>query len=432
MRALGTIIKALIICCLWSIIFIDGIRVLLLVNWHFDIFLREHWSLLRAKWNSGASISTSEIGFFIIVISSIPLWFSGFVGLCLIKWKMLFKNAIFGPLYLYRKVKLKTRAPVVIKKQPIAQQAPQQQEEVAVKKTPIIKKAVKRPMLPSEKLAQLNANNNVAKQTPSMSSPTSSYSPASKKDAEQQNPLDHALFNFDDDDFDLDFDLDKKEEPKKSKEDSIPTALVVDEPKQKTESKQTEKTNKPAEKPKKEPQIRQHPQDTQSKESHTPVMDVLTQKGYDVIPSIIIKNTTIDYMAVSKNQILLCLVDREPGDWLADEEKFNDEEPLWFSESSHRISPVRKLDIASDILKTKLAVTDFKFDVVSYVVIQSGNIINAEDMFDIWSSMKINVTRINRGSPKEIRLFSKSIEPCEAKTYKDTIEKLKKLIYSMA
>ncbi len=432
MRTLVTIIKALIICCLWSIIFIDGIRVLLLVNWHFDIFMKEHWSLLKMKWNSGSSISTSEIGFFIVVISSIPLWFSGFVGLCLLKWKRVFKNAIFGPLYLYRKVTLKTRAPVVIKKQPVVVQ----KEETDIKKTPIIKKAIKRPIMPSERLAQANINNNVAKTTsPTINTtPASSFVSGPKKNAADQNPLDHALFNFDDDDFDLDFDLDKKEE-KKSKEDSIPSALVADKPKQKAEEKpadHAEKSQKPVEKHKKEPQIKQRPQDNQAKESHTPVMDVLTQKGYDIIPSIIIKNTTIDYMAVSKNQILLCLVDREPGDWLADEEKFNDEEPLWFSESSHRISPVRKLDIATDILKTKLAVTDFKFEVLPFVVIQSGNIINAEDMFDIWGSMKINVTRINRGSPKEIRLFSKSVEPCEAKTDKDTIEKLKKLIYSMA
>ena len=161
-------------------------------------------------------------------------------------------------------------------------------------------------------------------------------------------------------------------------------------------------------------------------------MDVLTQKGYDIISSAIISNTTIDYIAVSKKELLLCLVDREVGDWLADEEKFNDEEPLWFSESSHRISPVRKIDLARDIIKTKLAIADFNFDIVSYVVIQSGNIINAEDMFDIWGSMNINVTRINRGSPKEIRLFSKSVENCEDKLDKNTFEKLKKLIYSMA
>ena len=432
MKAIITTLKILLIGCLWSIIFIDGIRVLLLINWHFDIFMTDHWKLLRNRWNSGISISNSEIALYIVLISSVPLWLSGWVGLCLIKWQKWFKYVLFGPLYLYRKTKLKTKAPIVIKKKSI------NEEVVVVKKTPIIKKApVKRPSLPSETLMKSNINNNISS-TPSYgaSSSTSSYTPSTKKKQEQSAPIDHALFNFDDDDFDLDFDLDKKE-TKKSTND-IPSALIVDEPKQEQPKPSSEKTNKPKHQPSQDKPKRDNPPKklpnivSENKETHAPVQDVLTQKGYDIIPSVIIKNTTIDFLAISKNQILMCLVDKEPGDWLADEEKFNDEEPLWFSESSHRISPVRKMDIARDVFKTKLAVADFNFDVSAYVVIQSGNIINAEDMFETWSSMNINVTRINRGSPKEIQLFSKSVEPCEERTDKLTIEKLKKLIYSMA
>ena len=69
MKPLLIILKTLIIGCLWSIIFIDGIRVLLLINWHFDIFLREHWRLLAEKWNSGASVGRSEIAFFLVIVS---------------------------------------------------------------------------------------------------------------------------------------------------------------------------------------------------------------------------------------------------------------------------------------------------------------------------------------------------------------------------
>jgi hypothetical protein len=173
--------------------------------------------------------------------------------------------------------------------------------------------------------------------------------------------------------------------------------------------------------------------DSQSnRESQTPVIDVLTQKGYDIIPSPIIKSTKIDCIAVSKDTLYVCLVDKEVGDWLADEEKFNDEEPLWFSESSHRISPVRLVEVVCDALRTKLSVSDMKFKVVPHVVIQSGNVINAEDMFEIWDEMNINVTRINRGSPKEIRLFSKVIDICDAKADDSTLEKLRKLFRSMA
>lgn len=435
MKPLIIILKTLLVGYLWSIVFIDGIRVLLLINWHFDILLSEHWRLLGYKWNSGAPISNSEIGFFIIVVSSIPLWLAGWVGLCLVKWENFVKKVVLSPLYAYRKITLKTKAPVVVKKKSIAE------EPKVVKKTPIIKKApMKRPPLPSATLLQSNINNNLS----SMGARASSGYTPGKKDAAEV-PTNHALFNFDDDDFDLDFDFEKKDK-KPDIDDSIPSALVVDKPEpieaeviKDIEPEVAPKPHQdkgPISNNKKDNQPKNKSQDintpTPIKESHTPVLDVLNQKGYDVIPSAIIKNTTIDYIAVSKNQLILCLVDKEMGDWLADEEKFNDEEPLWFSESSHRISPVRKVDIARDILKTKLAVGDMNFEIISYVVIQSGNIINAEDMFEIWSNMNINVTRINRGSPKEIRLFSKSIDNCEEKTDKNTFEKLKKLIRSLA
>ncbi len=448
MKPLGIILKTLIVGCLWSIIFIDGIRVVLLINWHFDIFMTGHWQMLSAKWNSGAPISNSEIGFFMIVASAIPLWLAGWVGLCLIKWEKILKRIIFSPLYLYRKITLKTKPPVVIKKKSVAE------ETKVIKKTPIIKKApTKRPSLPSATLMQSNINSNLS----SSGMRTSSYTPG-KKDVEA--PINHALFNFDEDDFDLDFDFEKKEKKPES-DTSIPSALMTDnadtsetlpaeiseeikksmpEPApHKKEEKNKALSNNNQQSSKKDNQPRQsgkgHDQNqtpVSVKESHTPVLDVLNQKGYDVISSSIIKDITIDYIGISKKQLILCYVDKEIGDWLADEEKFNDEEPLWFSESSHRISPIRKVDIARDILKTKLAVGDMNFEIVSYVIIQSGNIINAEDMFEIWNNMNINVTRINRGSPKEIRLFSKSLDNCDEKTDKNMLEKLKKLIRSLA
>ena len=62
----------------------------------------------------------------------------------------------------------------------------------------------------------------------------------------------------------------------------------------------------------------------------------------------------------------------------------------------------------------------------------SSNIINAEDMFDIWDGMNINVTRIDRGTPKEIKLFAKTIDQAEGKVDKSDFEKIKKLIRSIA
>lgn len=159
-----------------------------------------------------------------------------------------------------------------------------------------------------------------------------------------------------------------------------------------------------------------------------PVSDVLTQKGYKLLNSVTIKNTLIDFVGISDSKICLCLVDKEPGDWLADEERFNDEEPLWFSENSHRISPVRKVDIARQALLNKLEGSELDYEVKAYVIIQMGNIINAEDMFEIWNELDVDVTRINRGMPKEIKLFSKTIEEAEGSPDKGQLEAIKKLI----
>ena len=158
----------------------------------------------------------------------------------------------------------------------------------------------------------------------------------------------------------------------------------------------------------------------------------MKQKGWEIITSTTIKGNLIDFIGVSGNQICLCLLDKESGDWLADEERFNDEEPLWFSESSHRISPVRKVDLARLALQAKLSESELQYDISAYVVIPIGNIINAEDMFEIWNNMNIFVTRIDRGSPKELRLFSKTLPEVEEPIDKDSFEKLKKLVRNIA
>lgn len=166
--------------------------------------------------------------------------------------------------------------------------------------------------------------------------------------------------------------------------------------------------------------------------ANNPVADILQQRGYDIISGTTVKSTIIDFIGVAEGKICVCLIDKEPGDWLADEERFNNEEPLWFSESSHRISPVRKVDLARQAIVNKLEDNNFEFEVKSYVIIQMGNIINAEDMFEIWHDLNVQVTRINRGSPKEIRLFSKVVEEASAPLEKSKFENLRKLIRGLS
>ena len=93
---------------------------------------------------------------------------------------------------------------------------------------------------------------------------------------------------------------------------------------------------------------------------------------------------------------------------------------------------MRKIDLARTILTDKLTEANLPYKVEAFVIEQIGNIINAEDMFDIWNGMNINVTRIDRGTPKEIKLFAKTIDQAEGKVDKSDFEKIKKLIRSIA
>ena len=132
------------------------------------------------------------------------------------------------------------------------------------------------------------------------------------------------------------------------------------------------------------------------------VMDVLRSAGYRLISDAKIAGKKLDFVGVAANHILLCLIDAESGDWLADEERFNDEEPLWFSESNHRISPVRNVLNARDSLASLLPASLKGMEIKTMVVIKQGTIINAEDMFEVWSGLNVTVCRFETGGPDEI------------------------------
>ncbi len=69
------------------------------------------------------------------------------------------------------------------------------------------------------------------------------------------------------------------------------------------------------------------------------------------------------------------------GDWLADEEKFNEDPPLWFSDENQRISPVFQAMKSYDFFKDELP--DIKIDLI--VVLPCGcTIINEEDVQECW------------------------------------------------
>lgn len=195
------------------------------------------------------------------------------------------------------------------------------------------------------------------------------------------------------------------------------------------EQEEKKPTEKPQEKPHKEHKEHKHhsepapaPQKSAAKPaaaassspSSSSIGEALRSAGYKLLSDVKISGKAVDFVGVCANHLLLCLVDSESGDWLADEERFNDEEPLWFSESNHRISPVRVVLNARDALIPMLSGAARGMEVKPMVVIRQGTIINAEDMFEVWDNLKVTVCRHDAGGPDEIKALEDVLSKVKA------------------
>ncbi len=417
----------------WSIFFLEGIRVIMLKNWRFDIFRKEHWEYAWDLWLSGWIIADAkEWAFVLIILTFIPLWLTGWAALSVIVWEKVFLSIVKFPVTLFKKLFFQQVKIIA---------ATTGVKKIKKKKSykEIRPKSIRPPlddhMFETASSAQAKAPISTAPVIEPLS-PMISVQP-SQNSATSENKFDHSLFKFDEDE-DFDFDFDAFDDDKKSEKEDTQSSATDEEEAPVVEK--APKANKKEKSPKKDlPASRdnsnkqpKNKNNNNNKGNGNSTLDIIKQKGYEVITGVTIKNNLIDFIGVAANQICICLIDKEPGDWLADEERFNDEEPLWFSESSHRISPVRKVDLARQHVIDKLENADFHFDVKAYVIEQIGNIINAEDMFEIWDDIGVNVTRIDRGTPKELKLFSKTLDEAIESIDKDKLEKIKKLIRNIS
>ena len=458
MKPLLVLARITFVGCLWSIIFIEGIRVIMLENWHFDIFWPPHWAHAWNLWLSGWVIDTpKEWAFVLIILAFVPLWLTGWIALSLVPWEMLLCKLIMLPVKLFKHftnpMTISKTPPVVLKKKSYKEVRP------TGRRMPIY---------------DYNNEKNSDKQAAAAPiKPVTVPNPVKEKAVASREMLNHAIFNMDDEDEDFDLDIDsydksdifsidtqKKQKtetlaPKKDKRerfsfDEEDEDFEIDEDDRSFENKrkkepqdrnlrkdrfQNQKEAKNTKNEERSPKFDKNNRprtENVSKPHSSPVVDVLAQRGFEVIENVPVKNTNIDAVAVSADKIYVCLVDKETGDWLADEEQFNGEDPLWFSENSHRISPVRKVHTATQKIKSALEDAGIVTDVCPYVIVQAGNIINAEDMFDVWEDMGVEVTRINRGAPQEIKTFSKCVDNVEEKISKEDLSAIKKALKEAA
>lgn len=484
MKPLLILTRIILVGLIWSVFFMESIRVIMLRNWHFDILNLDHWQIAWDLWSNSWVISEpKEWAFVLIIISFIPLWFTGWIALSMISWGKvvwfiltlpwrLFKNFFYKPVKI---ITTTTGVTPIRRKRSYKEIRPR-----AVRNTPAYTDQIS--SMPSAPIT-IPAVNPIVPMQQALSTPVSA-SPAPSK-------FDHALFKFDDNIDDLDFDIDSfdvspasktQERPQRRERDDYDNDRQdrsarsrdrnndrnsdrdrdrdrnrdrdnrnYDRREDKNPGRDTRSASRDFDrKETTERSERQNREDRQPRDferrikddfnKERPIQrqpsgscaDIIKQKGYEIINRITIKNTVIDYIGVSANRICLCMLDREPGDWLADEERFNDEEPLWFSESSHRISPVRKIDIVRRLIADRLEAADMNFNIESFVIVQIGNIINAEDMFEIWDSLNVNVTRIDRGTPKEIKLFARALPDADKPIAPGKLDKLINILRNMS
>ncbi|MBR1903775.1 MAG: hypothetical protein IJ824_01180, partial [Alphaproteobacteria bacterium] len=53
MRSFFVCLRIILVGVLWGIVFTEGIRVIMLCNWHFDIFWPDHWCQAKELWQAG-------------------------------------------------------------------------------------------------------------------------------------------------------------------------------------------------------------------------------------------------------------------------------------------------------------------------------------------------------------------------------------------
>ncbi len=125
-----------------------------------------------------------------------------------------------------------------------------------------------------------------------------------------------------------------------------------------------------------------------------PLIETLIQK--DCFIRSIDNIDHITHIIAFDEELLLLKIDSESeGDWLADEECYGDEVPLYFSERTHKDSPLYSIAEAirfvSFINMTRKNNQQSHFQKIHALYLTGCHLINAEDMTEIWKDMNTSV-----------------------------------------
>lgn len=363
--------RTLLVGFVWGLIFfLWWVKGFLYQNWNFDIFSKKSWDYLYNEFVSGWVVSaTSDWVFVWTLILAVPFFLIGWNLFLKIQWRKSIVGAFKGVLYFLRKktatvTKKKFKyapkkahqkvrpVPLYTNMKALEKQAGKKEAIAAPMPPPVSdSKAKKKPSFDGRFdqafLPDLEKKSSGLGADPSLSTPFTSSVPSGMPSF------------LEDDDF-ANLSLDDIHVPER----------------------QVLKEN---------------------------ISDILLKAGYKVVADVTFDKVKFDFIAMDATQIFLMSADVEKGDWLADEERFNGEDPLWFSESSHRTSPVFSLAMAAKAFIGRLNAKGMTKTVHPVLIEKMGNIINAEDMQKTWKQQGVLVCRTDMGGPDELPSVEASI-----------------------
>ena len=283
--------KVTFIFTVWTLLYFMWFHWVMKYNWHFEIFAPEHWrAAFDEWWNKGWIIQGDLWIFVILLFLMIPLWILGLCLLLSIKYKEKYER-IFEPLIYQKKSKKNQENTTKIRvkrKKSYMEVRPR-----ALSGTP-------------QKVAKTKTSDEDDDFTTAAPSQVNDLFMTDNKAAARSTAYSHREVT---DDFE-------------------------------------------GESPFETPSMMQEFMDKEQREELKEDMpQIMEDAGAVVMKKPSIDGNKLDYLALSKDKVFLVLTDAEEGDWLADEERFNDEDPLWFSETAHRTSPITALKKFETALK---------------------------------------------------------------------------------
>ncbi len=143
------------------------------------------------------------------------------------------------------------------------------------------------------------------------------------------------------------------------------------------------------------------------------VLQLTEQYGLRLVQDLKIGNNLIDFAILVKGFVYLINLEPIGNEWIADETGFEDDEPLWFSETKYEVSPVYRLEQAtklfSSVLEDVMPAEHLPIEVKQVLLIGSGNILNYADINGVWEEKGVLVYRLSNGLPEGIANFSEFI-----------------------